>query len=69
MRLEQYLSGLELDMRKFARHAGVTEGTIRNIVTGRKNVNLLTALKIEKATMGVVKCQDLIPEGFDLDNK
>ena len=66
MRLEKYLTSLEIDPKEFAKAIGVSERTIRNVMTGKKDFYLSTALKIEKQTIGAVKCRDLAPEDFKL---
>lgn len=66
MRLDEYLNTLHIDPKAFANAIGVSERTIRNVMAGKKDFYLSTALKIEKQTIGAVKCKDLAPENFKL---
>ena len=61
MKLSEYLEHRGISARKFAEKAKISPPTIRNAIKG-KDIWLSTALKIEKASEGKVKCKDLIDE-------
>ena len=66
MRLKEYINTLDISPNDFAKKIGMSHMTIRSLMAGKRDVYLTTALKIEKGTLGVVTCQELLPEKFKL---
>lgn len=61
MKLSEYLKLTKEKNFEFSLRAKIPERTIYNILAG-KTPNLKTALLIEEATKGKVKCKDLLSE-------
>lgn len=66
MRLKEYINTLGISPKIFAKKAGLSHITIRNLMALSQDVYLSTALKIEKETCGAVKCKDLLPEKYEI---
>lgn len=62
MRLEEYIEEFGISPPKLAKKANVSALTIRNIMQGKKDIQLSTALKIEAATKGQVTCREMLPK-------
>ena len=62
MRLKEYLDTRKIHYNKFAKQVNISLTTFYSIVSGHKDIRLSTAYKIEKATEGLVTCQDLACE-------
>jgi DNA-binding XRE family transcriptional regulator len=62
MKLSDYLKMTRLRQDEFAELVGISKGTLKNILKGKYDVRLSTALRIEKETKGKVKCKDLVLE-------
>jgi len=60
MKLREYLLSNGTKISFFASKAGVSLGTIHNVMSG-KEPTLRVALKIENATLGAVTCKDMLP--------
>lgn len=59
MKLEDFLELMELTVKQFAEIAGVDKQTIYRYVNQGEDIRLSTAIKIEKASLRKVTCQDL----------
>ncbi len=59
MLLKEYLTLNKISVCQFSRYTDISLPTLHNIVRGRKDIRLSTAMTIEKATHGKVTCQDL----------
>jgi len=61
MELKEYLEEFGIPKAVFARKAEISLQTLENLIYFKRNdVRLKNALKIEKLTRGLVKCEDLI---------
>lgn len=58
MKLKDYLKLHRHSYETFGQEAGVVKSVIQKLISG-KNINLVSAAKIEIATKGKVKCLDL----------
>lgn len=58
MTLKEFMAMWPGTKKEFAERAGVSRQHLYNILNGT-NPNVVTALKIEKATGGLVRCEDL----------
>ncbi len=60
MKLVKYFKEMCVNQAEFSKKIGVTPVTIANILAGKYDIRLTTALRIEDATDGKVTCRDLI---------
>lgn len=61
MRLEAYLAGNKITFRQFATALGVDVAQVHRWATGKRTPSLVNAAKIEAATEGKVRKEDLLP--------
>lgn len=59
MKLAEYLASKKLSQSEFGKQLGVTQGLVSHWLTGRANIPLETAIKIESVTRGAVTVYDL----------
>jgi len=64
MKLKEFIDQWGISINKFAIKSKVAPATIRKLIAsdGSKDVGLSVALKIERASNNMVKCEDLISE-------
>lgn len=60
MRLEKYMKDMCINRNEFCKKVGVTYITITNIIRGKGDIHLATAIRIEEVTEGKVTCRDLV---------
>jgi predicted transcriptional regulator len=65
MNLREYFEETGTSVVNFAKKAGVSKLTIHNLLGGR-DVRMSIAVKIQRATKGKVKCEDLYEEILSL---
>ena len=58
-----------LTLAKMAKRTGLTPMTIRNCIIGEKRASYKTVIRIEEATSGLVKREDLDRTWFDYQAK
>ena len=58
MTLKEFMAVWPGTKKEFAERAGVSRQHLYNILKGT-NPNIVTALRLEKATGGLVRCEDL----------
>ena len=59
MKLKDFFTHADITMVDFSKKTGICLRTFYNIYEGR-DIKLSVALKIQKATHGIVKCEDLL---------
>lgn len=59
MKLKDYIEKNNLSVQKLSEATGIPHPTLLSYVHGKHEVSLKNALKIEKATLGAVTCEDL----------
>jgi len=60
MDLKTYFETRSVNKSEFARRSGVPLRTLYNLLSGKFKVSLETAVKIEKATLGEVRCAEML---------
>ncbi len=60
MNLREYFNDTGIKISRFAERFGLTERTIHNVLKGT-DIALSTAILIEEATGGKVKCKEMKP--------
>jgi len=68
MKLKEYFEKNCINVTAFQRKCGISMNTLYKIMQGRE-VYLSVALRIEDATEGKVKCQDMRPTQSYIRNK
>ncbi len=69
MRLKEYLDNLGIAQSKFARKLGISKSTIHNIIEGKVEPVLATAIGIEDLTQGAVTCRELLSKNLPAAHK
>ncbi len=62
MNIEEWVAMPEHSQAKLARLAKTAPATINNIIKGRRKVSLLTALRFDLATKGIIKAEHICQE-------
>lgn len=60
MKLERYLKEFCINKHEFSKKLGVSYPTMANILDGKRDMHLSTAIRIEEITEGKVTCKDLV---------
>lgn len=60
MRLDKYMKDKCVNKNEFSKKLGVSYPTLANIVAGKGDIHLATAVRIEELTEGKVTCKDLV---------
>lgn len=60
MKLGEYFKKMCINQNSFAKKVGVTPVTIMNIILGKNDIHLATAIRIEDVTEGKVTCRDML---------
>ncbi len=59
MKLKEYLKLQKYPITRFAEAIGISITTFHNILRGHKDIRLSTAMRIVKATQGIVSFEEL----------
>jgi len=61
MKIDEFLKTEDISIRKFAKKAGITAPTLTRALKG-EDIRLSVAMKIERASQGRIKCQEILNE-------